>query len=75
MSVFNEECDRHNAKHYNEEDNVCNMEHLAIVEFYKSKKTNKIYAEFIFEDGCWRTTKEIFPDEFDDLKSALKSIL
>ena len=64
---------RHSAEYYNEEDNICNMENLATVEFYRSEKTGKIYAEFIFIPGCWTTTKEILPEEFNNLKSALIS--
>lgn len=64
---------RHGLKYYKEEDNICDMEQLATVEFYKSEKTGKIYAEFILEDGCWMRTKEIYPNEFTNLTEALLS--
>lgn len=66
--------DRHSAEYYNEEDNICDMEEIMTVEFYKSEKTGKIYAEFISsDDGLWLSTKEIFPDEFNNLILALSS--
>ncbi|MBR3117673.1 MAG: hypothetical protein IKF29_00385 [Oceanobacillus sp.] len=64
---------RHSSKYYKEEDNICDMESLATVEFYKSEKTGKIYAEFILEDSCWMRTKEIYPNEFTNLTEALLS--
>lgn len=67
---------RHDLAYYSEEDNACNMEELMTVEFYQSEKTGKIYCEFISSDeGCWKTTKEIYPDEYDNLKSALNSFV
>ncbi len=70
---------RYSACHYNEKDNVCNMKSLATIGIYKSKKTNKIYADFIFLDGSdeagfWTNTKEIFPHEWSVFKKILLSI-
>lgn len=70
---------RHNP-YIDEDENVCNMEELGTIEIYKSEQTGKIYANFILLDGSdnsgiWLDTKEIFPDELDEIKNKLLSII
>lgn len=70
---------RHNP-YEDEKDNVCNMDELGTIEIYKSEQTGKIYANFILLDGSddsglWFDTKEIFPDEFEEIKNKLLSII
>lgn len=67
-------------RQYNDDPGIFNGDELLSLDILKSKKTGKLYAHYILHgtddeyDGLWRITAEIFPKEFDDIKTRLLEI-
>jgi hypothetical protein len=68
-------------RQYNNDPGILNnSDELLNLQILKSNKTGKLYAQYILHgtndeyDGLWRMTAEIFPEEFDDIKTRLLEI-
>ena len=67
-------------RQYNDDPGIFNGDELLRLDILKSKKTGKLYAHYILHgtndehDGLWTLTAEIFPEEFEDIKTRLLAI-
>lgn len=68
------------TRQYNDDPGIYNGDELLCLHILKSKKTGKLFASYILygidveHSGLWRLTAEIFPEEFDDIKTRLLEI-
>lgn len=69
------------TRQYNDDPGILNnSDELLNLQILKSNKTGKLYTHYILHgadveySGLWRMTAEIFPEEFNDIKTRLLAI-